>query len=63
MRERPTLLLHGGPGFDHASFKPGFSRLADIGRLERFAACGHGVYRDQPSRALAASQKGSSRSR
>lgn len=27
---RPTLLLlHGGPGFDHAAFKPGFSQLAD----------------------------------
>jgi proline iminopeptidase len=30
MRERPTLLLlHGGPGFDHSSFKPFFSPLAD----------------------------------
>jgi pimeloyl-ACP methyl ester carboxylesterase len=29
MREVPTVvLLHGGPGFDHASFKPDFSRLA-----------------------------------
>lgn len=29
MRERPTLLLlHGGPGFDHATFKPAFSLLA-----------------------------------
>lgn len=29
MRERPTLLLlHGGPGFDHSSYKPLFSRLA-----------------------------------
>jgi proline iminopeptidase len=30
MRERPTvLLLHGGPGFDHSSYKPLFSRLAE----------------------------------
>jgi proline-specific peptidase len=30
MREVPTVvLLHGGPGFDHASFKPDFSRLAE----------------------------------
>jgi len=29
VRERPTLLLlHGGPGFDHSSYKPLFSRLA-----------------------------------
>jgi pimeloyl-ACP methyl ester carboxylesterase len=31
MREVPTLLLlHGGPGFDHSSFKPDFAQLADI---------------------------------
>ncbi len=30
MREKPTLLLHGGPGFDHSSLKPFFSRFADI---------------------------------
>lgn len=31
MREQPTLiLLHGGPGFDHSSYKPAFSQLADI---------------------------------
>lgn len=31
MRERPTLiLLHGGPGFDHSSYKPSFSQLADV---------------------------------
>ena len=31
MRERPTLLLlHGGPGMDHSSFKPAFSQLADV---------------------------------
>ncbi len=30
MREKPTLvLLHGGPGFDHSSYKPDWSRLAD----------------------------------
>ena len=30
LQEVPTLvLIHGGPGFDHASFKPFFSALAD----------------------------------
>ncbi|HEX3348806.1 MAG TPA: alpha/beta hydrolase [Acetobacteraceae bacterium] len=34
MRERPTvLLLHGGPGGDHSTFKPRFSHLADIAQL------------------------------
>ncbi len=34
MRERPTLvLLHGGPGGDHSTFKPSFSHLADIAQL------------------------------
>jgi proline iminopeptidase len=34
MRERPTLLLlHGGPGFDHSSFKPAFSALADVAQI------------------------------
>jgi proline iminopeptidase len=34
MRERPTLLLlHGGPGFDHSSFKPLFSALADTAQV------------------------------
>jgi proline iminopeptidase len=28
MREKPTvILLHGGPGFDHASYKPSFAQL------------------------------------
>ena len=31
MREKPTLiLLHGGPGMDHSSYKPRFSQLADV---------------------------------
>jgi proline iminopeptidase len=34
MREQPTLLLlHGGPGFDHSSFKPAFSALADAAQI------------------------------
>lgn len=34
MREKPTLiLLHGGPGYDHASFKPAFSQLSDIAQI------------------------------
>jgi proline iminopeptidase len=34
LREKPTLvLLHGGPGFDHSSFKPAFSRLADAAQI------------------------------
>ena len=34
MRERPTLLLlHGGPGFDHSSYKPEFSTLADVAQV------------------------------
>ena len=31
MREVPTvILIHGGPGFDHSSFKPDLSTLADV---------------------------------
>ena len=34
MREKPTLvLLHGGPGFDHSIYKPGFSTLADVAQV------------------------------
>jgi proline iminopeptidase len=34
MRERPiVLLLHGGPGFDHAYFMPQLSELADTAQL------------------------------
>jgi len=34
MRERPTvLLLHGGPGFDHAIYKPAYSVLADVAQV------------------------------
>jgi proline iminopeptidase len=34
MRERPTvILLHGGPGFDHNSLRPGLAPLADVAQL------------------------------
>jgi proline iminopeptidase len=34
MREKPALiLLHGGPGLDHSSYKPRFSQLADIAQV------------------------------
>lgn len=34
MRELPILLLlHGGPGFDHSSFKPAFASLRDVAQV------------------------------
>lgn len=43
MRAKPTLvLLHGGPGYDHSSFKPAFSRLADIAQIVYYDHRGHG---------------------
>jgi pimeloyl-ACP methyl ester carboxylesterase len=43
MREKPTLMLmHGGPGFDHSSFKPLFSQLADVAQIIYYDHRGHG---------------------
>ncbi len=43
MQERPTLLLlHGGPGMDHSSFKPAFSQLADVCQLVYYDHRGQG---------------------
>jgi pimeloyl-ACP methyl ester carboxylesterase len=44
MRERPTVvLLHGGPGsFDHSTFKPEFSRLAEVAQVVYLDLPGHG---------------------
>ena len=43
MREKPTLiLLHGGPGFDHTTFKPLFSQLADVAQVVYLDHRGHG---------------------
>src|SRR5262249_10118136 len=34
MQEKPTLLLlHGGPGFDHSTYKPAFSTFADVAQV------------------------------
>ena len=43
MRAKPTLiLLHGGPGYDHSSFKPIFSQLADVAQIIYLDHRGHG---------------------
>ncbi|MBA4176578.1 MAG: alpha/beta hydrolase [Leptothrix sp. (in: Bacteria)] len=43
MREKPTLIvMHGGPGYDHSSFKPLFSRLADVAQIVYYDHRGHG---------------------
>ncbi|WP_349742498.1 alpha/beta fold hydrolase [Roseateles cavernae] len=43
MREKPTLIcMHGGPGFDHSAFKPGFSALADLAQIVYYDHRGHG---------------------
>jgi len=43
MRSKPTLIvMHGGPGFDHSSFKPAFSQLADIAQIVYYDHRGHG---------------------
>ena len=43
MRTKPTLiLLHGGPGFDHSSFKPHWSRFTDIAQVVYYDHRGQG---------------------
>lgn len=43
MREKPTLIcMHGGPGFDHSSYKPGFGVLSDIAQIIYYDHRGHG---------------------
>ncbi len=49
MREKPTLiLLHGGPGMDHSSFKPAFSQYADIAQVIYIDHRGNGRSDRQP---------------
>ncbi len=52
MVDKPTLmLLHGGPGFDHSSFRPYFDRFADTHQVVYFDHRGQGRsdQRDDPS--------------
>lgn len=50
MREKPTLIcMHGGPGFDHAAFKPAFSQLADLAQIVYYDHRGHGRSDPRPS--------------
>ena len=43
MRERPTvLLLHGGPGGDHSTFKPAFDHLTEIAQVVTLDHRGNG---------------------
>jgi proline iminopeptidase len=50
MREKPTLiLLHGGPGYDHSSFKPIFSQLADVAQIVYVDHRGHGRSSRRPA--------------
>lgn len=50
MREKPTLiLLHGGPGYDHSSFKPLFSQLADVAQIVYVDHRGHGRSSRRPA--------------
>ncbi|MGC2774496.1 MAG: alpha/beta hydrolase [Bradyrhizobium sp.] len=49
LRQKPTvLLLHGGPGFDHTSYKPAYSALADIAQLIYLDHRGNGRSDDGP---------------
>ena len=49
MREKPTLiLLHGGPGMDHSSFKPAFSQYVDIAQVIYIDHRGNGRSDRQP---------------
>jgi pimeloyl-ACP methyl ester carboxylesterase len=49
MRQKPTvLLLHGGPGFDHTSYKPAYSALADVAQLVYLDHRGNGRSEDGP---------------
>ncbi len=43
MRERPVMItLHGGPGFDHSSFKPAFGELSDVAQIVYYDHRGQG---------------------
>jgi pimeloyl-ACP methyl ester carboxylesterase len=50
MRQKPTLvLLHGGPGYDHSSFKPIFSQLSDVAQIVYVDHRSHGRSNRRPA--------------
>ena len=50
LRAKPTLiLLHGGPGYDHSSFKPIFSQLSDVAQIVYVDHRGHGRSSRRPA--------------
>src|SRR5580704_14568020 len=50
MVERPTLLvMHGGPGFDHASLRPYFDRFADTHQVVYIDHRGNGRSGGEPA--------------
>ena len=49
MRQKPTLLvLHGGPGFDHAPMRPYFDRFADTHQVVYLDHRGNGRSTGEP---------------
>jgi proline iminopeptidase len=46
-RGQPTIVLHGGPDFDHAYLLPDLDRLADVLRLIYFDQRGRGLSADK----------------
>lgn len=50
LREKPTLLLvHGGPGYDHSSFRSFFARLRDLVHIVYFDLRSHGRSSPRPA--------------
>jgi pimeloyl-ACP methyl ester carboxylesterase len=59
MREKPTLLLlHGGPGADHSTFRPAYSTLSDIAQIVYLDHRGNGRSEDGPREAWNLAQWG-----
>jgi proline iminopeptidase len=59
MREKPVLLLlHGGPGMDHSSFRPAFSQFADIAQVVYLDHRGNGRSERGPREAWTLAQWG-----
>jgi proline iminopeptidase len=49
LRQKPTLIvLHGGPGYDHSSFKPAFGHFTDLAQVLYVDHRGHGRSSPRP---------------